>query len=89
MPSPVGAAPLDLAVSLYQQGRVVDATLQASRRLCLAPDDGYGWLLLGNFSYAQRDLSLSRVAFEHAIQVTPSAPEAVFNLGNLYFRSGN
>jgi hypothetical protein len=89
MTSPVGAAPLDLAVSLYQQGRVVDATLQASRRLCLAPDDGYGWLLLGNFSYAQRDLSLSRVAFEHAIQVTPSAPEAVFNLGNLYFRSGN
>ena len=89
MTSPVGAAPLELAVSLYQQGRVVDASLQASRRLCFVPDDGYGWLLLGNFSYAQRDLSLSRVAFEHAIQITPSAPEAVFNLGNLYFQSGN
>ena len=88
MTSPTGAAPLDLAVSLYQQGQIADAVDAASRGLCLSPGEGHGWLLLGNFAYAQHDLSRAQLAFERAIRLIPSGSEAIFNLGNLYFQTG-
>jgi len=88
MTSPKGATPLDLAVSLYQQGRIADASDAASRGICLSPGQGYGWLLLGNFAYAQNDLSLAQLAFERAIKLIPTGAEAIFNLGNLYFQAG-
>ena len=51
--------------------------------------NGLAWLGLGTYYQRLRKSEEARICFENAVFCLPDSKEALCNLGNLYFRSGN
>ncbi|NNC73669.1 MAG: tetratricopeptide repeat protein [Sphingomonadaceae bacterium] len=95
----VGQMMLQLSVAMQNAGAATPAEVQAIQRRGLQyavdsgklppADAGRYWTFLGNMANAEEDYPAAMTAYQNALQANPANPDALIQLANAQFRTGN